>query len=618
MATEDTKISDNNQGAVAAASKKKKKSRKRKQLPKPGDPDYKTPTQLRNARKRRKKKQDKAGGNSKDVTKKDGPSDKQQLPYGSINDPSLKYLSNPKAAPTVRNAIRFFREKTHAQAGTNHDEYFPVTCGPKLGWRTVARLAVRSADSTNKKLRIGLFVPGSHELLPVPDCPVHHRKINGLVKILEETCNALGVPAVGDESANDTATINNNSYGLRYIAIAVERKTKRQQLVLVWKEPTQEQTATESSIIDELVQKLVKKSKDKTEKDIRLQSVWIHYNNTWKHSNSIFDREGRWDTKFVEGETKANKTDDPLFGAIHEAMLPLPAPKHAKDSKTNRDSAKTTKSLDQINVPLYFPPQVFRQANLDGFAKIILRIREWLHEQQLKEPTKAQSTFGFPSNETKTVEDNETVPPKRKRRRGKRDTSKHTKQESEGDNQSSLESTVGATTGPLQSLGHCLELYGGVGTIGLNLIDYFDSLDSSDENPFNEACFQASADKIQVLGNGLDTSKRSKITYTSKSASDIVVEQFDSLKKARVVVVDPPRKGLDPPVIEALCSDYGQQQQEELQHLVYVSCGFDAFRRDYRALVEHSGVWRLDRAEGHILFPGSDAIETLAFFTRNK
>ena len=107
-------------------------------------------------------------------------------------------------------------------------------------------------------------------------------------------------------------------------------------------------------------------------------------------------------------------------------------------------------------------------------------------------------------------------------------------------------------------------------------------------------------------------------TYTSKSASDICVEQYESLKKARVVVVDPPRKGLDPPVIEALCSDYGHNQQQQEQHLVYVSCGFDAFRRDYRALVEHSGVWKLDRAEGHILFPGSDAIETLAFFTRTK
>mmetsp|Transcript_11856 Transcript_11856/g.28445 ORF Transcript_11856/g.28445 Transcript_11856/m.28445 type:complete len:100 (+) Transcript_11856:969-1268(+) len=65
-----------------------------------------------------------------------------------------------------------------------------------------------------------------------------------------------------------------------------------------------------------------------------------------------------------------------------------------------------------------------------------------------------------------------------------------------------------------------------------------------------------------------------------------------------------------------------QQQQEEdeqqhnnIQALIYVSCGFDAFQRDYHRLVG-SGIWELDHAEGHVLFPGSDAIETLACFRR--
>lgn len=169
----------------------------------------------------------------------------------------------------------------------------------------------------------------------------------------------------------------------------------------------------------------------------------------------------------------------------------------------------------------------------------------------------------------------------------------------------------------MKSLGHCLELYGGVGTIGLNLVDLFDSIESSDENPFNEKCYHATADEILINKEPLASSMRKRITYTSKSASDVVVDDYQSLKKARVVIVDPPRKGLDIPVIEALCSDY-QHSSNEDQALVYVSCGFDAFRRDYRALVEESGKWTLDSAEGHVLFPGSDAIETLAFFTRRK
>ena len=47
--------------------------------------------------------------------------------------------------------------------------------------------------------------------------------------------------------------------------------------------------------------------------------------------------------------------------------------------------------------------------------------------------------------------------------------------------------------------------------------------------------------------------------------------------------------------------------------VVYVSCGFQAFQRDCDALIK-SGKWKVQFAEGYILFPGSDAIETLAFF----
>ena len=45
----------------------------------------------------------------------------------------------------------------------------------------------------------------------------------------------------------------------------------------------------------------------------------------------------------------------------------------------------------------------------------------------------------------------------------------------------------------------------------------------------------------------------------------------------------------------------------------YASCGFQAFQRDCDALMR-SGRWKVAYAEGNLLFPGSDAIETLAFF----
>jgi hypothetical protein len=54
---------------------------------------------------------------------------------------------------------------------------------------------------------------------------------------------------------------------------------------------------------------------------------------------------------------------------------------------------------------------------------------------------------------------------------------------------------------------------------------------------------------------------------------------------------------------------------DRLRTLIYVSCGFASFERDCDALVR-SGQWALRHAEGFNFFPGSDALETLAVFER--
>jgi len=147
-----------------------------------------------------------------------------------------------------------------------------------------------------------------------------------------------------------------------------------------------------------------------------------------------------------------------------------------------------------------------------------------------------------------------------------------------------------------------LELYGGVGTISLHVVELskIGSLVCLDENPHIQACFAASAEVLRQT-------KNVTIRYEPKSAAQMV--QDGALRTADVVIVDPPRKGLEPSVSAALAAS-----KNNVQLLVYVSCGFDAFQRDYQIL--QGGGWRVARAEGHILFPGSNAIETLAFFVR--
>jgi len=149
-----------------------------------------------------------------------------------------------------------------------------------------------------------------------------------------------------------------------------------------------------------------------------------------------------------------------------------------------------------------------------------------------------------------------------------------------------------------------LELYGGVGTIGLHLLDLPStrSLICSDENPYNRPCFEKS---LSVMEHAF--AQRAK--YMPYSASDMVT-QHNSLQNCHVLIVDPPRKGLDDVVLEALTRV--NENSKKLQLLVYVSCGFDAFQRDYQKLKTK---WKLEHAEGHVLFPGSNAIETLAYFT---
>ena len=82
---------------------------------------------------------------------------------------------------------------------------------------------------------------------------------------------------------------------------------------------------------------------------------------------------------------------------------------------------------------------------------------------------------------------------------------------------------------------------------------------------------------------------------------------------SNLLIVDPPRKGLDDEVVDYLCGD--KKKTKNLELIVYVSCGFQAFQRDCDALVQ-SGRWRVEFAEGYLLFPGADAIETLAFFVQ--
>eukprot|EP01080_Neovahlkampfia_damariscottae_P010786 gene10786-3403_t len=147
-----------------------------------------------------------------------------------------------------------------------------------------------------------------------------------------------------------------------------------------------------------------------------------------------------------------------------------------------------------------------------------------------------------------------------------------------------------------------IELYAGVCTIGMNIVDKVSYISCSDENPNNVECFKKSVESLNPKYQNI-------ISYTPSSASEMVKKSI--LSNSDVIIVDPARKGLDKDVIESFL------RVKNPKLLFYVSCGFSAFKRDCLALTKNGkNAFKLVHAEGHILFPGSDHIETLAVFER--
>ena len=150
------------------------------------------------------------------------------------------------------------------------------------------------------------------------------------------------------------------------------------------------------------------------------------------------------------------------------------------------------------------------------------------------------------------------------------------------------------------------ELYAGVGILGLNVAHRSVEVTCSDSNEYVDATFDRSADS-------LPEADRDKVFYENLSAEE-AVEQ-GQCENADVLIVDPPRRGLDEGVVNLLLGKHETATAVALKRVIYISCGYDALERDTRTLLA-SGLWRLRSADGFVLFPGSDHIETVAVFDR--
>jgi 23S rRNA (uracil1939-C5)-methyltransferase len=141
-----------------------------------------------------------------------------------------------------------------------------------------------------------------------------------------------------------------------------------------------------------------------------------------------------------------------------------------------------------------------------------------------------------------------------------------------------------------------LELYAGCGPIGLGL------LARSAEVAFNEV----SPGGLEGLALGLAVRpeaerSRARVIPGAAAAAIPQLAGFDT------VIADPPRQGLDAPLLAALIA-------APPARLLYVSCDAGTFLPQARALCERSSL-RLRELLAFELFPQTRHVETLALFT---
>jgi len=142
------------------------------------------------------------------------------------------------------------------------------------------------------------------------------------------------------------------------------------------------------------------------------------------------------------------------------------------------------------------------------------------------------------------------------------------------------------------------EFYAGVGAIGLSLLPTVTTLRMNEVSP-------PSLRGLELGLAGLDPADRAKVEVIPGSAGDACA----AAAEADVVIADPPRKGLDPPLREQLAA-------QPPERLIYVSCGLESFLADANRLTAAGGL-RLTGLAAFNLMPYTEHVETVGVFERD-
>jgi len=143
------------------------------------------------------------------------------------------------------------------------------------------------------------------------------------------------------------------------------------------------------------------------------------------------------------------------------------------------------------------------------------------------------------------------------------------------------------------------EAYCGVGAIGLGLLGRAQAVRFNERSPAGLAGLRAGIE-------ALPPAHRARSSVHPGAAGD----RLEVLEGADVAIVDPPRKGLDTPFLDAILT-------APPRRLVYLACGLPSLLREVSALTSEGGL-RLRGVEVFDFFPFTEHVETLVWLDRDE
>lgn len=137
-----------------------------------------------------------------------------------------------------------------------------------------------------------------------------------------------------------------------------------------------------------------------------------------------------------------------------------------------------------------------------------------------------------------------------------------------------------------------LDLYCGTGLFGICLSSTADKIVGVEIDP--QAIEMA---RMNAKANGIGNA-----TYHVAKSEDLVWKE----ERPDAVIVDPPRVGLHPMVVDTLI-------ENQPERIAYVSCNYESFSRD---MVRLGMIYRIEKMEALDLFPHSPHVELAALLVR--